>query len=89
MKRPFILSILDGRAVIFLVVILGIAVLVPVLNLLVPASSPFHVPNHVVPLLGKYLCYALLAVKSPSEIASGPSRAWRLPERTPSMSIML
>jgi urea transport system permease protein len=62
MKRPFILSILDGRAAIFLVVILGIAILVPVLNLLVPASSPFHVPNHVVPLLGKYLCYALLAV---------------------------
>jgi urea transport system permease protein len=62
MRRPFILSMLDGRAWIFLVIVLGLAVLVPVLNLFVPPSSPLHVPNHVIPLLGKYLCYALLAI---------------------------
>jgi urea transport system permease protein len=62
MRRPFILSMLDGRAGIFLAIVLGLAVLVPALNLLVPPSSPFHVPNHVVPLFGKYLCYALLAI---------------------------
>src|SRR4029079_7124878 len=39
-----------------------IAALVPVLNLWVPADSSFHVPSYMVPLLGKYLCYALLAV---------------------------
>jgi urea transport system permease protein len=62
MKRPFILSILDGRAGIFLVVVLGIAVLVPILNLAVPPTSPFHVSDHQVPLWGKYICYALLAL---------------------------
>jgi urea transport system permease protein len=62
MKRPFILTMLDGRAAIFLAIVVALAVLVPVLNLLVPPSSPFHVPNHVVPLVGKYLCYALLAI---------------------------
>jgi urea transport system permease protein len=37
-------------------------VVVPLLNLAVPATSPLHLPNYMVPLLGKYLCYALLAV---------------------------
>jgi urea transport system permease protein len=62
MKRPFIISMLDGRAAIFLVMVLGLAVIVPILNLLVPPSSPFHIPNHLLPLFGKYLCYALLAL---------------------------
>jgi len=62
MKRPFILSILDGRASIFLAIVLGVAVLVPILNLAVPPTSPFHVPDHQLPLWGKYLCYALLAL---------------------------
>jgi len=62
MKRPFILSILDGRATIFLAVVLGIAVLVPVCNLLVPPTSPFHIADHHIPLWGKYLCFALLAL---------------------------
>jgi urea transport system permease protein len=35
---------------------------VPVLNLTLPPDSPFHVPNYMVSLLGKYLCYALLAL---------------------------
>ena len=38
------------------------AVLVPVLNLLVPESSPLHLSTYVVTLVGKYLCYALLAL---------------------------
>ena len=33
-------------------------------NLLLPETSPFHVPTHVVSLLGKYLCYAILASRS-------------------------
>lgn len=37
-------------------------VLVPILNLLVPASNPLHVPTYLVTLMGKYLTYALLAV---------------------------
>ena len=36
--------------------------LVPALNLALPDSAALHLPNYMVPLLGKYLCYALLAV---------------------------
>ena len=39
-----------------------VAVLVPVLNQAVPASSAFHVSTYVLTLVGKYLCYALLAL---------------------------
>jgi urea transport system permease protein len=35
---------------------------VPALNLWVPEGSALHLPNYLVPLLGKYLCYAVLAV---------------------------
>jgi urea transport system permease protein len=42
--------------------ILLAAALVPLANLLIPEGNFFHVPGHLVPLLGKYLCYALLAL---------------------------
>ena len=43
--------------------ILGVlCVVVPVANLLVPEDSVFHVSTYTVTLLGKYLCYALLAM---------------------------
>jgi urea transport system permease protein len=35
---------------------------VPALNGLVPPDSPIALPDYLVPLLGKYLCYALLAL---------------------------
>ena len=34
----------------------------PLANLLIPAGSPLHVPGYLVPLFGKYLSYALLAL---------------------------
>ena len=34
----------------------------PLLNLVVPASSPFHLSTYVLTLVGKYLCYAMLAL---------------------------
>ena len=37
-------------------------VVVPVLNLLVPESSPLHLSTFSVTLLGKYMCYAVLAL---------------------------
>ena len=47
-------------------ILLGIlaasAVLVPLGNLLAPADSLFHVPTYMVSLLGKYVCFALLAM---------------------------
>jgi len=36
-------------------------VVVPVLNLL-PAESAFHLPDYLIPLLGKFMCYALVAL---------------------------
>ncbi len=45
-----------------IVVILAAGVLVPVLNLYVPEGSFLHVPSYVVPLVGKYVCYSLLAL---------------------------
>jgi urea transport system permease protein len=46
----------------FLAVLLAMAVVVPVANLLVPEDSFFHISTYTVTLLGKYLCYALLAI---------------------------
>jgi urea transport system permease protein len=45
-----------------LVCVLGGAALIAVLNLTFPASSALHVPNFVVSVVGKYLCYAILAL---------------------------
>jgi urea transport system permease protein len=55
-------GLLDRTGWVFLTLVLGGAVLVPALNLAVPAGSPFHVSDYLVPLLGKYLCFALLAI---------------------------
>src|SRR5258706_6602806 len=41
-------------------VVLGLAI--PLLNRWVAPDSPFAVPDYLVPLLGKYLCYAILAL---------------------------
>ncbi|SNS97099.1 MULTISPECIES: urea ABC transporter permease subunit UrtC [unclassified Azospirillum] len=62
MKSGILLPGLDRAGLLFGAVALGLAILIPVLNLAVPADSAFHVPPHVVALMGKYLCYALLAL---------------------------
>ncbi|TVZ41225.1 urea transport system permease protein [Alteromonadaceae bacterium 2753L.S.0a.02] len=49
-----------GRYV--LTALLGLAIVVPFLNLVMPEGSFLHVPTYTVTLLGKYLCYALLAL---------------------------
>src|SRR5437773_2194192 len=41
---------------------LVLGLLVPLLNRWVAPDSPFAVPDYLVPLLGKYLCYAILAL---------------------------
>jgi urea transport system permease protein len=52
----------SGRTVLaFVLIILGLAVAVPALNL-APPQSPFHVPTYMVALWGKYACYAVLAL---------------------------
>src|SRR5579859_4423427 len=45
-----------------LALVLGGTVLLAVLNLATPASSELHVTTYVIALVGKYLCYAMLAL---------------------------
>ena len=42
--------------------ILAAAIIVPFLNLVIPQSWPIHISTFMVGLLGKYICYALLAL---------------------------
>ena len=63
MSKAFPLTrLIDKGGAIFLVLLGAFAIAVPVLNLLVPASSGFHVSTYLVALFGKYVCYALLAL---------------------------
>jgi urea transport system permease protein len=62
MMADFLLGGIDRRASAFLAVILALGTLVPLLNLALPPTSPLHVSTYVVALVGKYLCYALLAL---------------------------
>ena len=60
-NQSFFLSLpLGGK--ILLGLMLGAALFVPLLNLLTPVDSFFHVPTYLVSLMGKYVCYALLAL---------------------------
>ncbi len=52
----------NRAALITLSLLVGAAVVVPALNLMLPPSSPFHVPTYLVSLMGKYLCYGMLAL---------------------------
>ena len=55
----------DGRdrgGTLLLCLVGAVAVLAPVLNLAVPESSPLHLSSYVLMLVGKYMCYAILAL---------------------------
>src|SRR6266852_4187085 len=58
----FVVRSLDRGATVFLALLAALAILVPLLNLLVPETWIIHVPNYLVSLFGKYVCYALLAL---------------------------
>ena len=60
---PFLLKAPTGGRI-MLAVLAILTVAVPILNLAIPVESTFHVPTYVVALLGKYLCFALLASKA-------------------------
>src|SRR5881628_2077037 len=53
---------LDRSASIFILVVAGLGVLIPLSNLLLPAGSLLQVPTYLVALFGKYVCYAILAL---------------------------
>ena len=62
MRNSFLIKTLDKNSVLFLALLAGIAVIVPFANLVMPPESMFHLSTYWVVLLGKYLCYALLAL---------------------------
>ena len=53
---------LDRSATIFLAVVAAIGIVLPLLNLLLPETSPLQMPTYLISLFGKYLCYAILAL---------------------------
>ena len=57
-----LLSLFGKSGAIFLAALLLVGFVVPCLNLFVPPTAALHVPDYAVTLLGKYLCYALLAL---------------------------
>ncbi|GHD22465.1 urea ABC transporter permease subunit UrtC [Tianweitania populi] len=60
--QRFLSNGFSPRIQLTLLLLVAVAILVPVLNLALPADNPFHVPTYLVALFGKYLCYALLAL---------------------------
>ena len=52
----------DAGGVMLVGTLLLLSILIPAANLLLPESSAFHLSIYTVTLLGKYLCYALLAL---------------------------
>ncbi len=52
----------DRGGQIFLAILAVVTLAVPLLNLMVPEANPLHLSTYTVTLLGKYLCFALLAL---------------------------
>jgi urea transport system permease protein len=61
--RPLLWPLRSDRGGAVLVAgILGLSVLVPLLSFAVPPGSPWHLSTYWLTLLGKYLCYGMLAL---------------------------
>lgn len=52
----------DQGGGLLLIALVLIAVVIPVSNLLIPASSALHISAFTITLIGKYLCYSMLAL---------------------------
>ena len=52
----------DHGSTLFLGAIALTAIVVPILNRVMPASSAFHISAYGLTLIGKYMCYAMLAL---------------------------
>ncbi|MDO8359447.1 MAG: urea ABC transporter permease subunit UrtC, partial [Devosia sp.] len=62
MITQLIFRALDRRAVWVVSVLLLVALAIPFANLVLPEGNLLHLPNYAVPLFGKYLTYAMLAL---------------------------
>jgi urea transport system permease protein len=62
-RQSLLSAIRDDRGgLLFLVIVAGTGFLVPALHLWTPPDSPLHVSTYAVTLIGKYMCYAMLAL---------------------------
>lgn len=65
-RQPIIMRIInlhDGKGwSVTLVIFLLALVVIPLLNIIPSKDSFFHVPDYFISLLGKYLCYAIVAL---------------------------
>ena len=57
-----LLKSLDARSWVFLAILGLVAAAIPVCNLMFQPGDALYIPNYLVALFGKYLCYALLAL---------------------------
>ncbi len=62
MITKLLIESLDRRSGWFLGIVAAAMILIPILNLAVPEGSFLHVPTYLVSLLGKYVCFAVLAL---------------------------
>jgi urea transport system permease protein len=62
MRRGFLSGGLDRGTLVVVAIILAVGVAIPALNLWASPTSALHVPSYLVPLGGKYLAFAMLAL---------------------------
>ena len=62
MITAMVMRALGWQAGWFLIILAVIAIAVPVMHLALPADHPLHLSGYAVALMGKYLCFALLAL---------------------------
>jgi len=62
MMTQMVMRALGWQAGWFLIILAVIAIAVPVMHLALPADHPLHLSGYAVALMGKYLCFALLAL---------------------------
>ncbi len=62
MITRFLLQGMTRNIRLFVALVLAVGIALPLLNQLIPAGKPGHVPAWLLQLIGKYLCYALLAL---------------------------
>ena len=46
----------------FVSLFLAVLMVIPLLNVFTPKEAWFHIPDYAIPLLGKYFCYAIVAL---------------------------
>ena len=62
MITAMVMRALGWQAGWFLIILAVIAIAVPIMHLALPADHPLHLSGYAVALMGKYLCFALLAL---------------------------